>query len=312
MRAMRTNPRRRWAASLGAVLALTLGGALDARADSTSSAKVTLISAGKGAKRALRFSVKPGQKQQIKLVMEMEMAMAMGEMRMPAVKAPVSEITMDTEVTKVEAGRIRYRFSFSDVRIIDDAGLPAAAVTQMKAGMDGMKGVKGFAEVDETGRTFDADFSTDGTLEPQMAEMLENVRNSLNSLTAPFPIEPVGLGAKWTVEMTANQMGFALTQVATYELTNLKGDVGTLKVGIKQSASNSELKLPNLPPEAKARLVSMDSGGGGDVQFTLRKLGPARATTKVKSNMKMEIEASGQHQVMEMDMNMTIKMTSAK
>jgi hypothetical protein len=311
MRAMRTSSVRPWAASLSAALAVGLGAATPAAAaDPAPGAKVKLISAGKGAKRALRFQVKEGDKQQITMSMEIEMAMAMGEMKMPPIKAPTTEMVMNTEVTQVASGRIRYKFDFGDARVTDDAGLPPEGVAQMKAALDGMKGLKGFAEVDDTGRTLQADFAADGTVDPQVAQMLDNVKNSMDQLTAPFPTEPVGVGAKWSVESNMDQMGFPLVQVATYELVQLKGDTGTLKVSIKQATTGADMKLPNLPPGTTAKMLSLDSKGTGTMQFDLRKLAPSKGDTALDSKMKTQIQAEGQTQIMGMDMKMQIRLTA--
>ena len=294
---------------MGTALLFGLGAVAPAAA-AADGTTVTLLSAGKGAKRKLRFAVKPGQKQQAKLVMEIEMAMAMGEMRMPPIKAPVSELTMNIEVTKVEAGRIRYRFDFGESKIIDDAGMPAASVEQMRDALSGMKGIKGFAVVDETGRTQEADFSLEGDADPRLGQMLQNLRSSLEQLTTPFPVEPVGVGARWKVETSVDQAGFPLLQVATYELTKLQGDRGSLAVQITQTSKGGDLQMPNLPKGTKATLLSVESGGSGSVDFDLEALGPVNSTSQVRAKIKTQIEAEGQKQVMEMDMNMVLRLRS--
>ena len=106
--------------------------------------------------------------------------------------------------------------------------------------------------------------------------------------------------------MPMNTPVFKLSQTATYELIELDGDQGKLKVSLIQSAPSQEMKVPNLPPGASAKLNSLASTGSGTMRFYLNKPIP-HSEMKATMNMESTINASGQTQDMKMKMGMNIK-----
>lgn len=174
--------------------------------------------------------------------------------------------------------------------------------------MQGVTGIHGTATVDSTGRTKSADFQTTKPLDAQMQQLMGNIKQSMSQLTAPFPEQAVGVGARWKVEMTLEQMGLPMKQVATYQLRSLRGRQGTLGISLVQMKTSATASLPNLPPGAEAKILKLDSSGQGEVKFDLAAMGPVLTTTKLKSHVETEIKAQGQTQVMAMDMKMDMRL----
>ena len=131
--------------------------------------------------------------------------------------------------------------------------------------------------------------------------MMSKLEQSIEQLSCPLPEEAVGIGAKWRVK-TRLVTTFALDQEAEYELVELVGDRGVLKITVRQSAKDQVMKLPNGP---EARLVRLKSEGGGEMRFDLTR--PMPESAKVEIEMDMTIAADGEQADMQMGMEMQIE-----
>jgi len=268
--------------------------------------EIELLSSGEGAKRVLRIEPKKGQTQTTVMSMRMKMAMSMGEMKLPAMDVPVTELTMKTTVTEVTKAKVRYEFVIGAVKLRGGAGLPPQQVELMRKSMAGIEGTKGWVELDRSGRTLGADFSAGPGVDPGARNMLDNMRQSMSQLNAQFPTAPVGVGAKWRQVFELDQMGFPLKQVVTYRLESLKGSGGVLAMTLEQTATTSQVTLPNLPPNTRAEIVEFTSKGSGTVDFDTTKIAPSRASTDLSTTMRTRIQAQGDSKMMGMDMQMSM------
>jgi hypothetical protein len=140
----------------------------------------------------------------------------------------------------------------------------------------------------------------------QMKQIIDGLKSSMDQLSAPFPVEPIGPGAKWDVLATVEANGMKVLSAITYTLASVDGERGRLELTMKQTAPDQVVKMPGMPSGAKARLIKMETTGSGAGDFDLGNPLALKLKSSAKSQMEMEVEAMGDKQEMSMDMDMTI------
>jgi hypothetical protein len=147
--------------------------------------------------------------------------------------------------------------------------------------------------------------------DPRLAQLLDQLQQSLGQMGAPFPEEPVGIGARWAVTSEVQQQGMKLQQVATYELTELSGDKGAARIDLKQFAPRGAVTPPGLPPNVKAEIVSLDSRGLGKLRFDLKRSVP-EGQLRTKSKIKVRTTSGGRQENTSMDLDVRIRFVPEK
>jgi hypothetical protein len=293
-----------------AVQGMLLVGALvlvpSARADTPLPADapvVRLITAGKAPTRTLRLTVKPGSHQTVTMSMGMGMAMqSAGKDLMPMTRIPEVRMTLELDAVGFSGdGDLRCTFKITRAELASDPSANPAVVTAMKQAIRGLDGMSGFVVMTSRGFTREADFQVGATVDPQLKELLNGMRQSLYQLCAPLPAEPVGKGARWETTTKLEMNGMSLDQIGTYDLVELSGNSAKLDVSLKQTAGNQKIQRNGISFD----LISLASSGTGHMMLDLTRLIAAPATISVKSAM--EMEAMGQKLSMQIDMTMGIK-----
>ncbi len=295
---------RSGASALAALATLMLGVAVLPAVAHADKPEVTVLSKGSGKKRVLQLAPKKGLTQTVDMKIAMGMEMNMSGMAMPAMKMPTMTMAMQSEVTEIRGnGDIVYAFELTEAGITDDEGVMEDVKSGMLAEMNKMVGLKGTTVVTPDGHTVEADFVMPEGAEPEMSDQL---KKTVDYSGVPLPTEAVGKGAKWQVAQDVAEQGMKLSQVTTYELTELSGDIATLTITIDQKADPQSLKPEGLPPGGTAELVSFDSKGTGTSVLDLSKLLPTDSTVAIDMASEMKMQADGQ--TMNVGMNMDMKM----
>jgi hypothetical protein len=292
--------------SMAAMLALGLTWGVGA-AVAADEPIVKLLDGGSGAKEALRykFSMKPST---AVMDMKMSMSMEMAGGKQPEMKLPTIRMNAALKPTAIDPqGNLKYDFGFNQVKVLDDETAAAQLVATLQTELKQVEGMHGFAVVDPRGNMTEGDVQSDST-DPKLAKMVSEFKSQLRQMAVPFPVEPVGKGAKWTVTTQVNSNGVSVTQVATYTLADRSGDHLKLSVAIAQDAPAQELKSADLPPGAKTMLKNMKASGAAQVEVDLNRLVP-NSKGNVDLVMEMEIEMSGQKMPMKMGMGIVMSIS---
>jgi hypothetical protein len=101
--------------------------------------------------------------------------------------------------------------------------------------------VTGTFQVDTRGVTRRADLNVPSGLSPRLLALLGNVRTLL--VSAPFPVDAVGVGARWQVERPVQVGPIKATQTTTYTLLERQESVLRIGVTIQQSATPQDVML---------------------------------------------------------------------
>lgn len=263
---------------------------------------VKLIKAGAEPHKKLRFTPKVGDKRAIEMVMTTEITMDIDGQKPPTGTVPPIVFIMDTEVTALNEGLISYRFNVLEAGVRAIPGVQAKVITALNQALGGLVGLTGMVTVTDRGIIKETKMSLPGKTNQQTQQVLAGMEQAMQQLGAPLPEEAVGAGAQWTYTTTLRQNGISLTQVATYDLTSVKGDKINCKVKLTQSAPKQKVASP---VGVTVDLISLKSRGKGSTKLRLDRLTPTKSKMKVSTKAKMGLP---QGQLMKMDSVLTIQM----
>ncbi|PIE17468.1 MAG: hypothetical protein CSA66_05805 [Proteobacteria bacterium] len=136
---------------------------------------------------------------------------------------------------------------------------------------------------------------------PMLGQLVGSMGDSLDQISIPFPEEAVGIGAKWQALTTQESNGMKVRMVATYELTELEGDTGKVKLSLQQFGDPQTINMNG----ATGKLDKLESTGSGDMAFDLTKPGLAQAAIRMK--LEAELELMGESADMKMDAKLSLE-----
>jgi len=274
---------------------------------------IKVLDAGKGAKTTLRFRIEKGLKQTMIMTMLMEQQMEMEGNKTPTPAMPAQKMTLDIEVTDVDAaGDIHYDFTISKIELVDDPDSPSPLAGILKTMLKPMEGSTGKAVVTSRGITKSVDFQLAEGVAAPLRQMMESMsQQSFQQMSSPMPAEPVGLGAKWEVTQDISTNGVKLKQISTQEIIELEGDRFKTKITLTQKADDQEVKVPGMAA-VSARILSLSSQGKGEATVDLTQLVPLASKIELTSNAKMEVGVGDQKQTMATTTKVDVEVTNGE
>ena len=251
-------------------------------------ATVTLVDAGRPPRKRLRYSFlaaqKPRKPQNERLHLELRTALsqAVGEAGTPDVTLPPVSIVIAVEPQSVSSEGDLLTYAWTVVRATSSAGSSPAQIAEgMRAEVAAVEHLSGTGVIDSQGISRgvaidppDADASNTRVAAEGTGQMVEQVRQTLRDMAAPFPTEEVGAGARWTKLSELVSKEAVLTQSDAFTLTSLQGSTGTLDDVLAQTAPAQVLRGPGVPEGAEARMESMLASGQAKTRFDLSRLVP--------------------------------------
>jgi len=191
-------------------------------------------------------------------------------------------------------GRYRYDLEIQSVDLVLPEGTPDEIREALSSEVAQMGRIEGWIEVDDRGITRDVHGTTPTGVPPRTQTMLGNIRSALQSI--PLPEDPVGIGARWEVRRVVDHQTHEVDQVVTYELLDLVGTRGELRITVEQSAEPQPLH--NLPDGGEANLDTYVGQGSGGAIFDLTSVTPV-ATLSFQSAMHATAPGQGSQLTME-------------
>jgi hypothetical protein len=269
--------------------------------------KVTLLEAGAQPQRTLRYRFDSRAPVTMEMTMDMAMAIGMGQPNPTEVQLPPMKMFMVIQPEQIQPnGALRYTFRLDSTDVLPGDASDPSMRENLKAELKKTEGLSGWAVVDPRGFTLEADALVPPGASPQVKDMVDKMRQQMRQMSAPFPEEAVGVGARWQVSMPITTDMFRIDQVATYKLLKLEGDLIEMEVGVSQTAPAQDIKVPNLPT-AKARLVAMSSTGSGSMRVALDRLVP-ESNVSSKTHLAMELRMSDQAAPQQVTTDMTLRL----
>jgi hypothetical protein len=261
---------------------------------------VVLLEPGAEPRAPLRYKLTNGKRAAMDILMTMSMEITMNGQKQPTAAIPPMRIVMETTITEVMSeNEASYFFRVTDAGVAETAGYDPAAVSLLNTQLATIIGAKGTAKVDSRGFNTDVTMDLPAGLDPQMRQMMESTRQSIEQMSSPLPEEAVGLGAKWELRQLIEQSGMKMKQRTRFTYVEGDGASGKLEAETKQIAENQKITTNGVTVD----LESLKGSGKGIVNFDLAYLVPTKslveldtetvvsqAGAKVDMAMKMKVE----------------------
>lgn len=255
---------------------------------------VKLTNPGGEPRAELTYALDKGAKQPLGMSMDMTMTLRMGGQAPPPITIPRMVMVLDMVVGDRNAqGEWKIDAALGRATVEPAGDQQEAMAKQMRPHVEGMKGLTMNYWVTPKGYVHDVKINIPPNFPAQAQQMLTGMNQSFESMVAPLPAEPVGVGATWEVIARISSGGADLLQLSKYTLKSKSGAKATLDVKVTQLAANDAVNAPGMPAGAKARLRSFSSSGGGASQLDTKSVAPEGGRMDVKSAMEIEVTTAG-------------------
>ncbi len=282
-------------------------------ADPAKPIKVELIEAGMAPLQTIRYSPRVGETQTAEMTISLDMSMSVAGNAMPVQVIPSQKVTFDSTVDDINAnGDIKFSFIYTSAEVVDDPKEPSPLAPMLNDMIKSLVGATGSVVVTNRGITKSAEFNVPDGMAPQLKQLLDGMKESMNRISSPVPSEPIGMGAKWTVTQDLVANGMHLVQTSDHEIIKLEPGGFTMKVKVQQAAEPQEIKNPALPPGTTVALVSLDTEGKGTSQVETASLIPIQSSITISTKNTMDIDTAGQKQQMVTDMKMAMELETLR
>lgn len=232
--------------------------------------RIEVLEAGAEPRAVLRYEHRKGVKQDVDVVLGSTLTMELSGFRNPTQTMPDVRLTMSVEIVDVDgAGVARRRLRIEGVSLVDESKKDDPMARGVLEQLRGVSGLTGSDRVDRQGRVLDS--ALDPHAEGAARGAMDTTHRTLAQMGVALPEEAVGKGARWAVTSDVTQFGVALTQVATYQLTERAGKKAKLVVNIEQDRPRGQFDVPGVPKATFSELESMKTKGQGTVELDLTK-----------------------------------------
>jgi hypothetical protein len=244
-----------------------------APAGAPSPSTVRLVEAGAEPRAPLRYQAVVGAREAMMVTTRTRTDIDMG-FGPQVTRLPTTRVMVEIgPVGDAGAGRLMVPFNFTALEVQPTDGVSADAVARMQRDFSPLVGLQGFQLIDRQGLGTGVDIVIPPGTPTALSEQIQALRRNLHDLFAPFPAEPVGVGAVWEVRTQLLSNHVMVDQVTTYRLTAHAGEEVSLTVTFTQSAGSQALPSPQ--PGVDARLESLQGTGTGTMELKLSHLTPA-------------------------------------
>jgi hypothetical protein len=235
--------------------------------------KITLLEPGKEPRQKLRFRFTTRPETMV-MDLKTRVRVSAAEQSVPEISLPTLRTVLRLVPQKVSPeGDLAYEGQVKRTEMLGDSKLPSDAKSELKQQLDQLVGLRVHSVVTARGSVKDLSVDLPPKTTPQLAQTVESIRESLRNLTAPFPEEAVGPGARWQVDTVATTP-VRLLQKTVFTLVSVTPKAAELEAKIEQSAPRQKVTAAGLAAGATAELVSLKGRGQSKVTCTFAQLTP--------------------------------------
>lgn len=266
---------------------------------------VELKDAGTAPRRAIRYHLQADRAETAITILRMSVGMGLASGK--PVLRPAPEVRMIMAIRPkglTPEGNLRFAFELTGASVDPKDAAPevVAAVRQQLAKSVGLHG---WSVITDRGVMVDAGMETPPNASPALVQLVDSMRRSIRQLTIPFPVEPVGRGARWMVRQDLEINGIRLTQTSHYRLARLDPNGGRLELTFEQDAGEQILRT--LAPGVAVELESMHSKGWGTLRFRTDRVVPTSSMSlESQSRTRVKTQNGSQPAVMQMTMELEV------
>ena len=275
-------------------------------------ATVVLDSPGAQPRQPLVLRMTAGSSAKVAMVSKVGLKLTIDGEATPMGVVPATRTVMEQRVDRVDAdGTAHFSVRFPEVSAVATPGADPAAVQAAEEGLQSLKGVNGTGAVDVRGNVSDVIYDTRSVSDPNLKGTIDSLSSQLGNLSAPFPTEPVGVGARWTVNSTATIAGLKMTTTTHLTLRSRTGDRYELDQTQDGVAVPGPAAFPGMPIGAEASVTKFTLKSSGQVTGDLTRQMPTKSSTKGTGDGTFAMSVSGQKFTMVQNMTMDITTSPA-
>jgi hypothetical protein len=255
---------------------------------------VKLVDAGALPRQAMSYALEKGRSQGIALALDMTLSLTSGGQAIPSTTVPRLTMLLDLATADQNAkGDYRIDAKLNKVTVDPKGPAQEQIATALRSHLGAMAGLGMGYWVTPQGLVHDLKIDVPPDFPAQAQQMLSGMNQSVESMVAPLPAEPVGVGARWQVMTRVTSAGADLLQLSTYELTARDGAKLSLKVGLTQLAASAALPVPGAGGDLSARLEAFRSGGSGTSEIDTTRVAPRAGEMTLESKMTVQVKKKG-------------------
>lgn len=272
----------------------TSAAASGAGTDRSAGDMVTLLSAGDGSRSTLRLRLHKGDRATTRFVLKLALRTTINGQTTSVDSPPVYE-DLATEVLDATPEASTIRFTVVDAGaeadpLSTDSRSSDLASTE-NAALQKLRGLGGTVTMNDRAVVTSSRLQIPGTVDASTHSTLQQLQEQFVQLSRPLPTEPVGLGARWTVDQPITVNGISVRQRATYRLAARHGNRYSLDISGDQTAKLGPAKLPNMPSGDKALITGWKLTIDGSSDLDLTRVLPDTTTAHSAGDMSFRVEA---------------------
>jgi hypothetical protein len=274
------------------------GGALTASVARSGAAsavvpKITLVSAGKAPLAPLRLGLSPGIAHGL-MEFRQEIHQLLDGSPGTDVTTPPIRIPVDASVTAVSAkGDASVSTGYGEATVVDDGSVGADGRAALQSALTGITALTSDATVTPRNLWRDLQVSGAEQLDDNVAPIADQLGNQLGYFNVVFPLEPVGVGARWRAMSTLTVSGIDVVQTYDYTVRLREASMVTVDVDYVQTAPRQRVSLPGVPKTARVDLTRHRVNGSGTITIDLASVLPSDGTMHTSGTQHFRIRASG-------------------
>ncbi|MGB0561596.1 MAG: hypothetical protein ACPGVO_07295 [Spirulinaceae cyanobacterium] len=268
-----------------------------------------LLTPGVEPRQVFRFTPSLGATQQMRLVIQADTRATMNDQALPTIALPEITMAVETTVTEVAAdGGYTGQFVYQDVTVGESESLPPNFTQVLRDQLQIVAGLTGEFRFDAQGNLQDFDVELPETNDPLAQQLLEQISETFEQLSSPFPTAAIGLGAQWRVPQAISVSGIEFTQLTTYELVAQEGDRLTLAFASEQSGAGNLKDFPGMPEGFEPEIEALSSAGSGELTLDLNQLLPVAMQLEAVTDMTLSLDAPNRPEPLKFDVTVEMVM----
>lgn len=234
-------------------------------------AGLTLVEAGQGPRKVLRYRPKFGTPERSTMTMR---------------------LSMEGAISTEARGDLEWRLmgTVGDGFVVSiDQKLTSQVVPEPKSKTKPPPPTSLHLKAKETyssrGRVSDIQFESVKGAEGLPMQFLDELRKGLEQVSVPWlPAEAVGAGARWVVRERSVLFGLQVLGSTVFELRSLEGDRLDVAYKTTFTAAPGEFQLPGLPKGVQVDVLAFEGSGEGTTSVDLTRLAPttSRSESRVR------------------------------
>lgn len=226
--------------------------------------KIDILDAGEAPLAPLAYAPTTGSTALIETRNAQTMAMAFMGQNMDMAMPTMVQTMRSTVGERGEDGVFPVRVEQVGVRL---EGGDGPMVAGMQEAISGLQDMAFELRIGPDGRIAGMDVLSAG--EGQNAEMVSQMMQKMQQSLTPFPLDAVGVGAKWRSTTTLNMAGLAMVVEQTYTLTERSPTHVHVDVVTAMRNDGARMEIPGMPPDATVEFRKFDGTGGGAMDIDL-------------------------------------------